>query len=758
MSKVNFNVNAYTARLIGRENVATLNGAILELVKNTYDADSSICILYYDDIDDNVYLIDNGCGMTENIIINHWMTIGRSTKRNKYISKKGRVQTGAKGIGRFALDRIADFCEMLTINDNEKLLWKVNWKDFEGDNNITDITAELDKTDINIKEFLKDVHNDYVNQLINNVEFETGTIFKLSGLRDKWSEARINKIMDNLRSLIPVNISKQFKIYTFCNKFNIDEAEVLVNAEDFNYDYKITFKVTSDRALVSIYRNEFDLINEFDKINMTLKEHNFEGFSEVDKKYFDSVPIEYNLNVAEMLPGFNEGFAGDFDGELYFAKLNTTKKDKEKYFYRYPSPKKVNEIFTGIKLYRDSFRVRPYGEYNTSSYDWLLLDRKKARSPAAITGKGSWKVRCDQIFGVINISRTNDNLMDQSNREGIVETKEFLALKETICYVISLFEIDRQYVFRNLREYNNIIEETERLENQIAEIAKQELKNEEESGKVNISTSQPVLNVAVSAVDAQKVIDKKNEEIKDLIDENILLMTLATTGIVTNTYIHELKALTLLLGSKTRTALNALNRNDLDICKKALKDSYNVRKSLNSWFEITINSLRKNKRKKQKIDIVDHLENLFKNWNELLAPKGISLVLESIDSTVMFNCFPYEIETILNNLITNSIASFDKEDSINKEIKVKINLDTELEIEYEDNGLGLSEEYKKNPYRILNQFETDRRDEFGELIGTGMGMGIIKSIIDGYGGSIDLAENKSIERGFKAKIYLKGDV
>ena len=65
MSKVNFNVNAYTARLIGRENVATLNGAILELVKNTYDADASICILYYDDIDQCVYLMDNGCGMNK---------------------------------------------------------------------------------------------------------------------------------------------------------------------------------------------------------------------------------------------------------------------------------------------------------------------------------------------------------------------------------------------------------------------------------------------------------------------------------------------------------------------------------------------------------------------------------------------------------------------------------------------------------------------------------------------------------------------
>ena len=99
MSKVNFNVNAYTARLIGRENVATLNGAILELVKNTYDADASICILYYDDIDQCVYLMDNGCGMNKEVILKNWMTIGNSSKKKNYVSNKGRIQTGAKGIG-----------------------------------------------------------------------------------------------------------------------------------------------------------------------------------------------------------------------------------------------------------------------------------------------------------------------------------------------------------------------------------------------------------------------------------------------------------------------------------------------------------------------------------------------------------------------------------------------------------------------------------------------------------------------------------
>ena len=64
MAKVSFNVDAYTARLIGRENVAKLNGAVLELVKNTYDADASVCFLYYDESMQELYIGDNGCGMT----------------------------------------------------------------------------------------------------------------------------------------------------------------------------------------------------------------------------------------------------------------------------------------------------------------------------------------------------------------------------------------------------------------------------------------------------------------------------------------------------------------------------------------------------------------------------------------------------------------------------------------------------------------------------------------------------------------------
>ena len=220
MSKVNFNVNAYTARLIGRENVATLNGAILELVKKTYDADASICILYYDDIDQCVYLMDNGCGMNKEVILKNWMTIGNSSKKKNYVSNKGRIQTGAKGIGRFALDRLADVCTMLTINNKNNLLWKVDWRDFNDETNITEISADLDLVEMKPQDFLSGIHNKNVLKLVNK-NFSTCTLFKVSNMRDLWSDKQLDSIRNNLRSLIPMEISKIFKIYIFIQKCQV---------------------------------------------------------------------------------------------------------------------------------------------------------------------------------------------------------------------------------------------------------------------------------------------------------------------------------------------------------------------------------------------------------------------------------------------------------------------------------------------------------------------------------------------------------
>lgn len=75
---ISFNVDAYTARLIGRENVSKLEGAVLEIVKNAYDADAKVFCLYYSASENCIIMIDNGSGMVEEVLRDHWMTIGNS--------------------------------------------------------------------------------------------------------------------------------------------------------------------------------------------------------------------------------------------------------------------------------------------------------------------------------------------------------------------------------------------------------------------------------------------------------------------------------------------------------------------------------------------------------------------------------------------------------------------------------------------------------------------------------------------------------
>lgn len=150
---VQFNVDAYTAKLIGRENVSKLEGAVLEIVKNAYDADAKVFCLYYSEAHNCIYIIDNGIGMEETVLREHWMTIGNSSKKVEYRTKGKRIQTGVKGIGRFALDRIADRCEMLAISEKGGLEWHVDWADFGGNKNLSDVKAKLYDTDETLIEY-----------------------------------------------------------------------------------------------------------------------------------------------------------------------------------------------------------------------------------------------------------------------------------------------------------------------------------------------------------------------------------------------------------------------------------------------------------------------------------------------------------------------------------------------------------------------------------------------------------------------------
>ncbi len=679
-------------------------------------------------------------------------------KKKQFISKSGRVQTGAKGIGRFALDRISDTCEMFTVSAEGKLIWKVDWEDFSKSDNITDVTADLYEPTLSIDGFLDEVINYEVKNIILNNLKNTGTIFRLTSLRDSWNDNVIKKIKDDLITLIPYEMKNEFQVYFFDEKSSAEDAEVLNITNAFSYDYKIRFNVLSDGDThIEIHRNEFDFGDRFDEI-ITQAE-----FTSEDEQYFKGKCICIETNFAQMLPKRGEQLKntiGEFSGVLYFEKVTYSKTDAERYFYKTSNNRNIkSDIFGGIKIYRDGFRVRPYGEPKTSDYDWLLIAGRKNKSPAAPSHQtGAWRVNTDQIIGSIFISRMNITLPDQSNREGIVETKEFILLKEFLINVIQEFEKDRQYVFRKLDARYDKIMEAARIQDEINKKAEEAKAAREEkrflSDSKDFNQELQLSKISINPEEAKIVLDHKDTVIRNLEDENRLLRTLATTGIVTNTYVHEIKDITHKLSIKIVMAKEALELDsDLQAGLKYVTEANVMRESLNSWFKVTIGSVTRDKRTMKKTDLNLLISQTVKLWKETL--KNVSIDLEFQGSEIQLKCFPYDIESIFSNLIANSVSSFESYFSDNKSIKIVVSdLEKEIIIKYSDSGRGLSLAYKNNPRKILEPMESDRRNEMGETIGTGMGMWIINRTVADYNGSIDLSDNSKYTSGFYATIKL----
>ena len=754
MSKISFNVDAYTARLLGRENVAKLNGAILELVKNTYDADASVCFLYYDESAEELYIGDNGCGMTPEIIVQHWMTIGRSTKKKSFVSNSGRIQTGAKGIGRFALDRIADQCTMLTAANNKRFVWKVDWRDFEKESAITEVTADLDEVDIPFSSFTDGIKNKDLAKLISEQFDNHGTIFRLSLLRDKWSSKLISDIKQELTTLIPGELSQVFNIFLFDNSTSLEDATVLNANEGFSYDYKIEFDVLEDgNVKVRIWREEFDFGNRFEYVMEAA------GFSKDDRNYFSGNPINYDTSFSEIITkdkNVLQNTIGAFSGKLYFAKLQVPKNEQKRFYYKTVIDRPdFRETFGGIKIYRDQFRVRPYGEPKTSNFDWLQLSSRKNSSPAGVSHPhGAWRVRGDQMLGSIYISRVNITLPDQANREGIIETPEFGMLKDFLIGIIQLFERDRQYVCRKLDDLYKQETEAERIREEIEKKAQAETEHKGESSKKGEKTIP--IDLMVEASKAKKVIEDQEETIRNLEDENRLLRVLATTGIAMNSYIHEFREQTHRLSMKIVMAKEALEYDkNYDEAIKQLQMADMIRGTFTSWFRVTVESVRRDKRSLKTVNLKTFIAEYCDAWNHVLVGKEISIIGTYPDDDVYYRCFPYEIEIILSNLITNSASILRERNDTKKEIHITLlNQKDCIVLSYSDNGPGLASAYKENPALILEPFESDKTNDSGEMVGTGMGMWIIRRTVYDYNGSIDLSQNSSEPSGFFCNIIL----
>ncbi len=847
MSKVEFTVSARTVRLIGRENVANAEGAIIELVKNTFDADAKNCIVYFDNKYNNppselskeeyelfssenkiisqiyhknllgsfsliekmergiekkttsffrskssLYIIDNGDGMDNDIIRKRWMHIGTDFKLNDIYTPTGRIRAGAKGIGRFALDRLGDNGEMLTLPKNKKLgyRWNVNWTDFEKENAIIGkVTADLfEIQNMNFKEFTKlSVNNNVsIENVIKEIEiehdnhFKNGTILKITNLRDNWNEKNIRRIFNSLEILTPPDGQNEFKIHLFSST-QPNEFGKIDNSDFNDYDYKIQAKYLNDKERnieITIERNEIDwelldkdIFNEEDMMKFpfdtkTLKKKSFI----LNKTLFDFFP-GYKEELGDLA---DEKFSmlGKFEFNFYFLKRGLSSTDQAKYFQKDISKSRRDswyKKFGGIRVFRDSFRVRPFGELNSSFYDWLALGERSSQSPAAVSRKYQWRTRPYNVAGNVHISRIfNLELQDKSSREGLQENETYNLLRDILLKIIKVFEDDRSTIAYNLdvlHTKNNKIKEAIDKANKILEQEEkekeEELKRKKEGKKKKEKREKTKEKIEEEYEYFKKGFESLQKDKEDYVNKEARLQSLASTGILFTSFAHELAAIRNDLDSQIpflRKYINKLNV-DFSTLKQYENPLYwaseieNTDEIIKQWYDFVLNKINRKKHFSKTQSLITYLNSLTLSWKKLIEGNQIEIVLTHKVDDEDFKFSEIEFNSIFDNLIVNSVDAFSRV-GFNGDKKIDIHItddDEKYTIEYKDSGPGLIKAYKDSPYKILEFNESSKRNKEGEQEGTGVGMYIVKNTINEYKGTLKIYSDFN---GFKITIEI----
>lgn len=816
-NKIPFKVSARTARLIGRENVATPKGAIIELVKNGYDADSPFCIVLIDnrygvyhkslskadyehlltlgvnsnllgsiyqlvedkyserpDVDieqigilkhqlqknTDLYIVDAGEGMTGDIIRNCWMTIGTDNKSSNFITHGGRVKAGAKGIGRFALDKLGERCEMFTFFDSEVYAdkdeegtpttyegycWSVNWNDFEKDE------ATIDKIGAELEGIQGKTYMDCLNsldlpsslkQIVSAKPISHGTILKISQLRDIWDDDAISRVFDDLGVLVPPSESQEFSIYlqSLDNPLKYGKVESLF-CDDF--DYKVVAHADDEQNVnIRIYRQEYNIeaipLSFFERENQKRYPYSRETFM---CGYWDTT-----RTFSQLIPGFRDidtdgilARIGAFEFSFYYLKRSATKKDDARFFYRqcpYNLRKGWLDKYGGIKIFRDSFRVRPYGEKRDSAFDWLGLGMRKNNSPAGVAKKtGGYRVEAENIAGSILISRTtNVDFDDKSSREGLQENKTFSVFKQLIVNIIKIFEDDRSLIARELvadDEFRNgAARDRERAE-ELANKIIADSKSTQGEPKDENSTDYKLHLLAV-------VNKQKTEEIRLLREEQRILRALASSGLMLASFAHDLSKLNDSLEYRYDKIISLLNAKvcEQDFSEERRKNPFLLLKQakendikMQRWLNFSTDIVKKDKRRRKIVSFAPYFNKLEDVWSGLFAERKIHFDHSNVDDACM-RAFEIDFDSIFYNLISNSIEAFIRLKENRKRV-IEISVETTekaIVCTYRDSGPGLSTDIA-NPYDIFEPlFTTKRSASTGEEIGTGLGMWLVKLI------------------------------
>jgi len=475
--KPHFQISSEVVKQLGQQLISDEVTALLELVKNSYDADASYAKVIINtkekfkvdehfpnlsddaDIEDSeapgyIIIEDNGFGMDEDDIRDGWLTISVSKKRGMKKSgevtpKKERTPLGDKGLGRLSTQRLGNILTMSSVKEY-----------FDDDGNTITISNSADLVSIDWRKFKEDV-------LLKNVpvdihSFPTqkkrqGTKLVISSLHDLsfWEDQDTqNSLVTKFSQLIsPFEEVRPFKIHFEINGSKIELERISQNIRDlaqsthkFTFDGKQIniegkYKLTTLRGNDDVQTYRKAVGNDQGKDFFEFLQNSKRGKSIEGLEYRNEsnwfISYKKTVEISE-LGGINHtennlANPGPFNGIIeQFSYDKVIKGSVKNIFDKVSNFRSYVKSQAGIKLYRDGFGVRPYGFDNE---DWLDL------SKSMTSGGSYYELRPSNVVGYVSISaKDNKQLKEKTDREGFVDSsfsKNFMLFMDQVIETIN---------------------------------------------------------------------------------------------------------------------------------------------------------------------------------------------------------------------------------------------------------------------------------------------------------------------------------
>ena len=713
---ISFRPRARIMKTLGEELISSETVAILELVKNSFDADAKEVIIKFSGSlksgEGFIEIADNGHGMTMDVVEKGWMEPATDLKKKNQRSPKFKRRIlGEKGIGRFATSRLARELELVTKHSSsEKEIYALfDWSQFEDTSKYLDQVEVL--AEIRTPEEIK----------------KSGTVLRMNYIKKEWGKDDFNELQRGLSRLVSPFYKESDMIIKLDlpDSFSEFSQEIAPPSIIKHPHYVVKGKISAEGF--------FNVDMQFRESGTTEKLSGGFLWIEGQKKEFFGVTKEKFIELTEAgseSTSVKKICAGDFDFELRIWDRDELEGVTQKTKSTLQDVRRDLDAVAGINIYRDNFRVLPYGE---PTDDWLKLNLRRVQKPTK-------RLSNNQILGYINITADgNPELKDQSNREGLNENQALQDLRSVMMYVLNEFENIRY----DLRPRKKI--EPDSFTPLLGLFNALNL----DDLKVRLENEYPKDNKTL------KIIADVERRLEDQIDEIQIVVSryqrLATLGTLVDVVLHDGRHP---LGKIVNEAF--LGKEEIEKSRK--KDAFinqlhkrfvsieNQGEHMSSVFRRIEPFAGRKRGRASKFYLEEVIRDAITVFESTIKKSKIKITLPKSQTLVRID--PSEIQQVLINLLDNSIYWLQLEKESKREIQIdtkRLN-DDHVEIIFSDSGVGVPD---KNKERIFEPYFSTKPN------GVGLGLAIAGEIVsDYYNGKLELV-NKGPLKGATFRVTLK---